>query len=548
MAGRRPVVRPTRRGVERLDGRPADPPDRGVLAGADRRGPGVRQRDGQQAVRRADRDGGGTGSAHRGLGRGRGETGAARAGGSVGDRAASPVGSGAPGRRYPGRVHLRGHPGQRAPGGRHGVHRMAGQPSRRAARPARQRGQQPVPGRSGVGGHRRRRLRPGLLLGPGHLPAVRRGGRQDPQRLDLGSEDDRHVQGPAGRLRPRGRRRGNAARRRAHRAERHHVRPEGTGPGHRRAQRLTGEPTPRGGRHPMTTTAPPGSAPRTITPVPTTGRVTTRGRERAACGVLMAPFLVLLVAVFLIPVCTAVWLSFFGADQPGLGFGPERTVFVGWRSYAVVFTDPTFLAGLATVIGYCLLYIPLLVVGALALALLFDSGAARLRSWAQLGLFLPHAVPGIIAAIIWLYLYTPGLSPVVALLARADLTINFLGARAALRAVPREIIEASVVDGAGPVRTALRVKTPLIRSSIVMVVLFTLIWALQLFTEPMLLSQSSPMISSRFSPTMYIYDAAFTRNNYSLAAAASVILLLCTIALSYGVTRWSNRAGSRGEA
>jgi multiple sugar transport system permease protein len=82
----------------------------------------------------------------------------------------------------------------------------------------------------------------------------------------------------------------------------------------------------------------------------------------------------------------------------------------------------------------------------------------------------------------------------------------------------------------------------------VMVVLFTLIWALQLFTEPMLLSQSSPMISSRFSPTMYIYDAAFTRNNYGLAAAASVILLLCTIALSYGVTRWSNRAGSRSEA
>jgi multiple sugar transport system permease protein len=321
----------------------------------------------------------------------------------------------------------------------------------------------------------------------------------------------------------------------------------------------------------MTTTAPPGPAPRTMIAGPTTSRATTRRREHTACAVLMAPFFLLLVAVFLIPVCTAVWLSFFGADQPGLGFGPERTVFVGWRSYAVVFTDPTFLAGLATILGYCLLYIPLLVVGALALALLLDSGAARLRSWAQLGLFLPHAVPGIIAAIIWLYLYTPGLSPVVALLARADLTIDFLGARAvlpsivnialwsnlgynmvifyaALRAVPREIIEASVVDGAGPVRTALRVKTPLIRSSIVVVVLFTLIWALQLFTEPMLLSLSSPMISSRFSPAMYIYDAAFTRNNYGLAAAASVILLLCTIALSYGVTRWSNRAGARGEA
>lgn len=208
-----------------------------------------------------------------------------------------------------------------------------------------------------------------------------------------------------------------------------------------------------------------------------------------------------------------------------------------------------------------------MVVGALALALLLDSGVVRLRGLAQLGLFLPHAVPGIIAALIWLYLYTPGISPVIELFAKGDITIDFLGVHtvipsivnialwsnlgynmvvfyAALQAVPREVIEASVVDGAGPVRTALQVKTPLVRASIVMVAIFTLIWALQLFTEPMLLSQSSPMINSRFSPSMYIYDAAFTRNNYSLAAAASVVLLVCTIALSYGVTRFTSRADS----
>ncbi|MEU0630723.1 sugar ABC transporter permease [Streptomyces sp. NPDC005989] len=295
-----------------------------------------------------------------------------------------------------------------------------------------------------------------------------------------------------------------------------------------------------------------------------------RRRELGACGALMTPFLILLVTVFLIPVGTAVWLSFFADDQPGLGFGPERTVFVGLRSYTAVLTDPTFIGGLGTVVLYCLLYIPLMVTGALALALLLDSGVVRLRSWAQLGLFLPHAVPGIIAAVIWLYLYTPGLSPVIELLGKADITVDFLGVHtvvpsivnialwsnlgynmvvfyAALQAVPREVIEASVVDGAGPVRTALQVKAPLVRSSIVMVAMFTLIFALQLFTEPMLLGQATPMISSRFSPSMYIYDAAFTRNNYGLAAAASVVLLVCTIALSYGVTRWSNRAGSPEE-
>ncbi|MEV0522635.1 sugar ABC transporter permease [Streptomyces sp. NPDC050439] len=317
----------------------------------------------------------------------------------------------------------------------------------------------------------------------------------------------------------------------------------------------------------MTTTAPPARAPRTAdTPVAdrrAPGRA--RRREHMAAGVLMTPFLILLLTVFLIPVGTAVWLSFFSDDQPGLGFGPERTVFVGLRSYTAVLTDPTFLGSLGLVALYCLIYIPLMVAGALGLALLLDSGVVRLRAWAQLGLFLPHAVPGIIAALIWLYLYTPGLSPVVDVLAQGDIHIDFLGVNtvlpsivnialwsnlgynmvifyAALQAVPREVIEAAVVDGAGPVRTALQVKAPLVRSSIVMVAMFTLIWAMQLFTEPMLLSQSSPMVNSRFSPSMYIYDAAFTRNNYGLAAAASVILLLCTVALSYGVTRWTNRS------
>lgn len=301
------------------------------------------------------------------------------------------------------------------------------------------------------------------------------------------------------------------------------------------------------------------------------GRRSARRRELGACGVLMTPFFALLVTVFLIPVATAVHLSFFSDDQPGLGFGPERTVFAGLRNYTAVLADPTFLGGLGVVALYCLVYIPLMVIGALALALLLDSGVVRLRGTVQLALFLPHAVPGIIAALIWLYLYTPGISPVIDLLGRADLTIDFLGVHmvlpsivnialwsnlgynmvvfyAALQAVPREVIEASVVDGAGPVRTALQVKAPLVRSSIVMVAMFTLIFALQLFTEPMLLSQSTPMINSRFSPSMYIYDAAFTRNNYGLAAAASVILLLCTIALSYGVTRWTNRADAAEEA
>ncbi|WP_017624612.1 carbohydrate ABC transporter permease [Nocardiopsis chromatogenes] len=330
----------------------------------------------------------------------------------------------------------------------------------------------------------------------------------------------------------------------------------------------TGAPPPAGPTTPDTATAPtpspePGSV-RRARPAPS-GRRSARRRELFACGVLMTPFFALLTAVFLVPVGTAVWLSLFADDRTGLGFGPPNPSFVGLRSYLAVLADPTFTAGLGRMLLFCLIYIPLLVAGSLLLALLLDSGAVRLRAWAQLGLYLPHTVPGLIAAVIWLYLYTPGISPVLDLLARGGLGVDLLGVDTvlpslvnvvlwsnlgyntvilftALRALPREVVEASVVDGAGPVRTALLVKTPQIRSAVVTVALFSLIFTLQLFTEPMLLSQSTSMIDSRFSPSMYIFDAAFNRNSYGLAAAASVVLLACTIALSYAITRWTNRA------
>ncbi|MBU3866955.1 sugar ABC transporter permease [Streptomyces sp. 4503] len=297
-------------------------------------------------------------------------------------------------------------------------------------------------------------------------------------------------------------------------------------------------------------------------------RRTQRRQQRVAAAVLLTPFTALLVGVFLVPVGYAIYLSLFSEDHEGLGFGGGRTVFTGLRSYLSVLEDPSFLSGFGTIALYCVIFVPLVVISALALGLLLDSGLVRLRRTAQMLVYLPHAVPGIIAAVIWLYLYTPGLSPVIKLFAQADITIDFLGLHtvlpsivnialwsglgynmiifyAALQALPREVIEAATIDGAGGIRTALQVKVPIIRGSVVMVCMFSLIGALQLFTEPMLMNQATPMVNSRFTPNMYIYDAAFRRNNYGLASAASIILLIVTCVLSYIVTRWSGRRERR---
>ncbi|MEV8307056.1 sugar ABC transporter permease [Streptomyces flavidovirens] len=294
-----------------------------------------------------------------------------------------------------------------------------------------------------------------------------------------------------------------------------------------------------------------------------------RTRTHAAAGVLLTPFFVLFTLVLVVPIGYAVWLSLFTEKQSGLGFGGKETVFSGLANYTAALGDPAFREGFVVLLGYCVFYIPLMIGGALALALLLDSTLARARRFFQLALFLPHAVPGIIAALIWVYLYTPQLSPVVDAMEAGGIGFDFFAPEgalpsvinialwewlgynmvifyAALQAVDRSVLEAATVDGAGAWRIALSVKLPLIRASVVMVALFTVIGSLQLFTEPLIINKGTgSSVTSTWTPNMYAYTAAFDRNDYGLAAAASVLLALTAALLSFAVTRFTGRKGKK---
>nr|WP_244883064.1 sugar ABC transporter permease [Streptomyces zhihengii] len=299
------------------------------------------------------------------------------------------------------------------------------------------------------------------------------------------------------------------------------------------------------------------------------GRPAPRRRWRpGAPAVLLLPFFVLFTVCTLVPIGNAVHLSLYSEKRSGLGFGGVERVFSGLGNYTAALGDPAFRDGFLNLALYCLLYIPLMTGLSLLLALLLDSTLARAKRFFQLALFLPHAVPGIIAALIWMYLYTPGVSPVIGALDAAGVQADILGTPvpavvnialwewtgynliiffAALQAIPREVLEASVVDGAGPLRTALSIKVPLIRPSLAMVGLFTVIGSLQLFTEPMILHGAAPGVVTTWTPNMYAYTAAFERNDYGLAAASSVLLALAAAALSFLVTRFSGGRSGSGE-
>lgn len=291
---------------------------------------------------------------------------------------------------------------------------------------------------------------------------------------------------------------------------------------------------------------------------------TNRARTGLAAGVLLTPFFVLFTVAMVVPVGYALWLSLFTEKSTGLGFDGPTTVFHGLGNYTAALGDSAFRDGFWVLAKYCVFYIPLMVGGALVLSLLLDTALARARRFFQLALFLPHAIPGLIAALIWIYLYTPGLSPVVNAMHSGGIGFDFFSSDgalpsivnialwewlgynvvifyASLQAVDRSLLEAATVDGAGQWRLAFSIKIPLIRSSLMLVLLFTIIGSMQLFTEPLILSGSGAAVTSAWTPNMYAYSAAFQRNDYGLAAAASVFIALVAAVLSFVVTRLSNR-------
>jgi multiple sugar transport system permease protein len=209
--------------------------------------------------------------------------------------------------------------------------------------------------------------------------------------------------------------------------------------------------------------------------------------------------------------------------------------------------------------------VPIMLALALALALLLDSAVVRLQRFFRIVYFLPYAIPGVIAALMWAFLYSPQLSPIVTLLDAIGPRPDFLGGGAilwsianvvtwtytgynmliifaALQAIPGELSEAARVDGAGGIRTAWSIKVPIVRPALVLTGVFSIIGTLQLFTEPIVFRTISTNVTSGYTPNLLAFNIA-SGQNYPLAAAMSVVLAIGTFVLSFGFFRYAQKRG-----
>jgi multiple sugar transport system permease protein len=284
--------------------------------------------------------------------------------------------------------------------------------------------------------------------------------------------------------------------------------------------------------------------------------------HRGAIAIFVLPFGLLFAAFYAVPIGYAVFQSLHVVERTGT-FGPAREVFGGLAQYERVFADGPFWASVGRVLAFGVVQVPVMLGLALLLALLLDSGLVRGRSFFRLAFFVPYAVPGVVAAIMWGFLYSPNLSPFTVVtrnvdLLSADLVLwsmanvvtwvyvgyNMLIIYSALLAIPPETYEAARLDGAGPIRVAWSIKIPLVLPAIVLTTVFSIIGTLQLLAEPQVFRSFSSAVSSTYTPNLTVYSTS-SIPNFNLAAAFSVVLALATFALSFSFLKFTQRRGVR---
>jgi len=283
----------------------------------------------------------------------------------------------------------------------------------------------------------------------------------------------------------------------------------------------------------------------------------------------MAPFLLLFLFTMVLPIVIAIGQSFMTVERRGL-LGEEGVTsrFAGLENYVSALTNENFLSAIARMLLFGVVQVTVMIVAATVLALLLESASAKWPGFFRAAYFMPYGIPGVIATILWSFLYVPGLSPLVDVLGWFGVTVDFLGPNmvlwsianivtwtytgynmliiiAQLKAIPGDVYEAAKIDGASAMRIVTSIQIPLIRPALLLTIIFSIIGTLQLFAEPQVLSSMSSGINSEYTPNLSAYAYAFQYNDIGMASAEAVIIALAAFILSAVALGISNRIGRK---
>ncbi len=281
------------------------------------------------------------------------------------------------------------------------------------------------------------------------------------------------------------------------------------------------------------------------TPV-ATGRGDDRKSERRLAYLLIAPAVILMVAVTGYPIVYAVWLSL---QRYSLA-APDDTSFVGLANYQTVLTDRYWWTAFAVTLAITVISVAIEFVLGMALALvmhrtIFGRGAVRTA------ILIPYGIVTVAASYSWYYAWTPGTgylanllpegsAPLteqipslgIIILAEVWKTTPFMALLllAGLALVPQDLLNAAQVDGAGAWTRLFKVIMPLIKPAILVALLFRTLDAFRIFDNIYVLTGGA---NNTGSVSILGYDNLFKAFNLGLGSAISVLIFLCVAIIAF---------------
>lgn len=269
----------------------------------------------------------------------------------------------------------------------------------------------------------------------------------------------------------------------------------------------------------------------------------------------ISPWLIGTLLLSLIPLAGSLYISFteWKIISP--------PVWVGLKNYADLFKDPVFLKSLKVTFTYCALTIPVTMVLSLATAMLLN-GDLPYAGILRTVYYLPCVVSSVAAALLWgwIFHYRFGLLNQLlslvgvkgpdwlgnekwALVGLAIMSLWGVGGGiifylAGLQTVPKHLLEAAEVAGAGWWRRLFTITLPSMSPIILFSLLTNLIGGLQTFTSSYLLTSGGPNNATMFY-ALYIYNNAFKHHKMGKACAMAWILFVIIMALSFLVLKVS---------
>jgi raffinose/stachyose/melibiose transport system permease protein len=229
---------------------------------------------------------------------------------------------------------------------------------------------------------------------------------------------------------------------------------------------------------------------------------------------------------------------------------------VGLANYQRLFEDPVVWTALWNNFLYAVISVVFQVFGAFLLAALIEGlDSERMRRFWRAVYFVPSAISITVTGLLFYFIYQPEIGLLDALLRGIGLDAlarPWLGDErtaiyaiiamsqwqgfgystllfaVAIQKIPRELYDAAIIDGAGPLRRLWNVTFPLTREMTGLMIIITVTGAFQVFNEVMVMTDGGPNNSSQVLGT-WLYQQAFSQNNFGYGAAIAAVIFVVTL-------------------